>query len=270
MWELSLDEATQMDTELSSESGGLLPPDQIDLQRTALFLDVDGTLIEIAATPQDVVVPPTLRGTLKQLFERSGEAVALVSGRTVEALDRLFQPLLMPAVGEHGAEIRLSAHGPLLQNVASLGRELRERIHLLTKVDSNILVEEKSHSMSVHYRRAPRHEVFLKKEIARIVASEADPDSVEFMFGKTVIDIKPRIFNKGSAVREMMASAPFAGRRLLFIGDDTTDEAVFAILPELNGIGFAVGRSVKGAQGTFSSPAHVRSWLARIAASARA
>ena len=113
------------------------------------------------------------------------------------------------------------------------------------------------------------HETFLKKEVAKIVAAEAEPDSVEVMFGKAVIDIKPRIFSKGSAVREVMASAPFAGRRLVFIGDDTTDESVFAILPELNGIGFAVGSAVRGTHGTITSPAHVRSWLARIATGAR-
>lgn len=269
MWELSLNTATQMETELSEKSADLLPPDQIDLQRTALLLDVDGTLVDIAVMPNDVVVPPTLRGTLMQLLERSGGAVALVSGRTIETLDRLFRPLCLPAIGQHGAEMRLSGGGPLLQNPALLSRELRSRVHLLAKVDRGILIEEKSHSMAVHYRRAPQHEAFLKNEVAEIVAAEAEPDSVEFMFGKAVIDIKPRVFSKGSAVREVMASAPFAGRRLVFIGDDTTDESVFAILPELNGIGFAVGRAVRGTHGSFASPAQVRSWLARVASGAR-
>jgi trehalose 6-phosphate phosphatase len=258
----------QMETELSHESADLLPPGQIDLHRTALLLDVDGTLLDIAAAPQDVVVPPKLCGILEELSRRSGGTVALVSGRTIEALDHLFQPLLLPAVGQHGAEIRLSAHGPVLRNSASLSRELRNRIHLLAEADRRILVEEKSRSMSVHYRGAPQFEVFLKKEVTSIVASEAEPDSVELMFGKAVIDIKPRIFSKGSAVREVMASAPFAGRRLVFIGDDTTDESVFAILPELNGTGFAVGRHVQGTHGTFASPADVRSWLARVATEA--
>lgn len=269
MWELSLDKPTQMKTELSDESADPLPPDQIDLQRTALLLDVDGTLLEIAATPKDVVVPPALRGTLKQLLERSGGAVALVSGRTIETLDRLFRPLRLPAIGQHGAEMQLSGDGPLLQNPALLSRELRSRIHLLAKVDRRILIEEKSHSMAVHYRRAFQHEAFLKNEVAEIVAAEAEPDKVEFMFGNAVIDIKPTIFSKGSSVRKMMASAPFAAHRLVFIGDDTTDEFVFAILPELNGLGFAVGRTVRGTHGTFISPAHVRSWLARVASSAR-
>jgi trehalose 6-phosphate phosphatase len=260
----------QINTELHREGADLLSPDGIDLNRTALLLDVDGTLLEIAEKPDDVVVPASLCDTLRELLRRSGGAVALVSGRTIETLDRLFRPLLMPTVGQHGAEMRLSPQGPLLRHATSLSQALRSRIHHLAESDRHILVEEKSNSLAVHYRLSPQHEAFLKNEVPRIVAAEAEPDSVEIMFGKAVIDIKPKLFNKGSAVREVMTSAPFAGRRLVFIGDDTTDESVFAILPELNGIGYAVGRVMSGAQGSFSSPAHVRSWLARIASSARA
>jgi trehalose 6-phosphate phosphatase len=89
------------------------------------------------------------------------------------------------------------------------------------------------------------------------------------MFGKAVIDIKPSSFSKGTAVREVMAAPPFAGRRLVFIGDDTTDESVFAILPDFGGLGFAVGRGIKAAQNVFASPAQVRSWLDRVAEAAR-
>jgi trehalose 6-phosphate phosphatase len=260
----------QIDTKPRREGTNFLSPDRIDLNRTALLLDVDGTLLEIAEKPDDVVVPPSLCNTLRELLGRSGGAVALVSGRTVETLDHLFQPLLMPAVGQHGAEMRLSPHGPLLRHTTSLSPALRSRIHHLAKGDRHIFVEEKSNSLAVHYRLAPQHEDFLKNEVPLIVAAEAEPDNVEVMFGKAVIDIKPKLFNKGLAVREVMAAAPFAGRRLVFIGDDTTDESVFAILPELNGIGYSVGRVVSGTQGTFSSPAHVRTWLAHIATNARA
>ncbi len=258
-----------MVTKLRDQSPDLLAPDRLDLNRAALLLDVDGTLLEIAATPDDVVVPPSLVGTLRQLLERSHGAVALISGRTIETLDRLFRPLAMPAVGQHGAEIRLSPNGPVRRNGASLGGGLRRRIHRLAAIDGRILIEEKSHSMSVHFRRAPEHEAFLKREVATIVAEEAAPGSAEFMFGKAVIDIKPASFNKGTAVREVMSAPPFAGRRLVFIGDDTTDEAVFAILADLGGIGFSVGRKMQAARGVFASPADVRSWLARVAEAAR-
>lgn len=269
MKQSSLNNATQMVTKFGDQSPHFLAPDPVDLSRAALLLDVDGTLLEIAATPEEVVVPPSLVRTLGQLLERAGGAVALVSGRTIETLDRLFRPLSMPAVGQHGAEIRLSPGGPVRCNHASLSPELRRRIHVLATINSCVLVEEKSRSMSVHFRRAPEYEAFLRQEVAKVVAAEARPDSVEFMFGKAVIDIKPSSFSKGTAVREVMAAPPFAGRRLVFIGDDTTDESVFAILPDLGGLGFAVGRNMKAAHGVFASPAQVRSWLARVAEAAR-
>jgi trehalose 6-phosphate phosphatase len=270
MWETSLDEAMQMEPESSLESADLPSADRIDLNRTALLLDVDGTLIDIAERPDDAVVPHSLCVTLQELLARTGGAVALVSGRTIAALDRLFRPLLMPAVGQHGAEMRISPNAPLICSPASLSQTLRTKIQQLAQLDRRILVEEKSNALAVHYRLVPQREHFLKREVQRATAGETDPDSVEIMFGKAVIDIKPKLFNKGSAVREIMASAPFAGRRLVFVGDDTTDESVFAILPELNGIGYSVGRRVKGTQGTFAAPAEVRSWLSHIASTARA
>ncbi len=269
MSQSSLNTAMHMVTKLRDQSADLPAPDRVDLNRAALLLDVDGTLLDIAATPDDVDVPPDLIGTLERLLKRAGGAVALVSGRTIHTLDRLFRPLSLPAIGQHGAEVRITPHGPVRRDRRSLGRELRNRMHLLAEVDGRVLIEEKSRSMSVHFRRAPEYEALLKREVTKIVSAEAEPDSVEVMFGKAVIDIKPSSFSKGTAVRELMAAPPFAGRRLVFIGDDTTDESVFAILPDLGGIGFSVGRKMQAARGVFASPADVRSWLARVAEAAR-
>ena len=126
-----------------------------------------------------------------------------------------------------------------------------------------MLIEDKAHSIALHYRLAPERETFLKVAVREIVASEPNAD-VEFLLGKHVIDIKPKHFSKGSAVRDLMRRKPFAGRKPLFVGDDTTDESVFAILPELKGCGYSVGRQVAGTQGTFASPQEVRSWLRQI------
>jgi trehalose 6-phosphate phosphatase len=109
-----------------------------------------------------------------------------------------------------------------------------------------------------------QQEAFLKKEVAAIL-SRHPSEEIEILLGKQVIEIKPKHFSKGSAVTELMTHRPFANRTPLFIGDDTTDESVFAILPELAGLGCSVGRPVAGVQGTFRSPEHVRSWLARVA-----
>jgi len=254
----------QMGTEARRQSGALPSPDSIDMNHTALLLDVDGTLLDIAPTPAGVVVPRTLRTTLRKLLEQSGGGVALVSGRTIETLDHIFAPLKAPAIGGHGAEIRPSARGPALhRRPASLSETLRRQLQSLADIDPHLLLEDKLHSIALHYRLAFQQEAFLKKEVAAMVSREP-AGTVEILFGKAVIEIKPKLFSKGSAVCELMTHEPFAGRTPLFIGDDTTDESVFRILPDLSGLGYSVGRAMAGVHGTFRSPEQVRSWLARV------
>jgi trehalose 6-phosphate phosphatase len=243
-------------------------PHTVDVRRTALLLDVDGTLLDIATTPTGVVVPERLRPTLRNLLALTGGAVALVSGRTIDMLDRLFAPLKLPTIGGHGAEMRLSAEGPVVKcHPPDLSDALRERLHALATLDPRLLVEDKLHSIAVHYRLALQRQAFIENEIAAIVASDNEGE-IEILSGKAVIEVKPRHFNKGSAVSELMTYRPFADRTPLFIGDDTTDESVFAILPAFSGLGFSVGSPMEGAKGVFPSPAHVRSWLAKVASNA--
>jgi trehalose 6-phosphate phosphatase len=233
------------------------------MNRTALLLDVDGTLLDIAATPARVVVSPKLRSTLSDLLVKSGGAVALVSGRTIDTLDWLFAPLKPPAIGGHGAEMRIAASEAVSKRPLSISDALRRHLHQLADLDPRLLIEDKLHSVAVHYRLALQRETFLKSEVAKIVAAEPG-GNVEILFGKAVIEIKPKEFNKGSAVGALMTYPPFAGRTPLFIGDDTTDETVFRILPDLAGRGYSVGRMMEGADGTFASPQAVRSWLQRL------
>ena len=243
--------------------GSPLPAD-IDLSSTALLLDVDGTLLDIAPTPDAIVVPPELRQILGDLIERSGGSVALVSGRAIHTLDRLFSPLIAPAIGGHGAEMRLSPGASIVEiSPIVLPRSFRERLHKLAATDPRVILEDKSHSMALHYRLAPEHETFLKTAMREIVPGEL-VDTVELLFGKYVIDIKPKQFSKGLAVCELMCHQPFADRTPLFIGDDTTDESVFAILPGLKGTGYSVGKPIPGTHGTFGTPQDVRAWLTEI------
>jgi trehalose 6-phosphate phosphatase len=259
-----MDETMQRGIEPRRQSRAIPSPDSIDVTRTALLLDVDGTLLDIAATPNGVVVPEILRTTLSDLLSAFGGAMALVSGRTIETLDRLFDPLRLPAIGGHGAEMRLSGDGPIVKRrPAPLSKKLRRKLYALAEIDPRLLVEDKLHSVALHYRLALHREGFLRQEVDAIVAADHESE-VESLFGKAVIEVKPKHFNKGIAVSELMKQKPFARRTPLFIGDDTTDEAVFAILPDLTGSGYSVGREMAGADGLFASPQAVRTWLARL------
>lgn len=241
-------------------------PATLDLRQTALLLDVDGTLLDIAATPDGVVVPPSLRADLQRLLERSGGGVALVSGRTIGMLDRLFAPIALPAIGGHGAEMRIAANGTASKrHPPILGEALRERLHALSHIDPRLLIEDKLHSVAIHYRLAPQRKKALEREIA-VILSEPGTEQAEILRGKAVIEIKQRQLDKGTAVRELMTYPPFVGRRPLFIGDDVADESVFAVLPSLGGAGFSVENLMPGADGVIPSPGHVRKWLAELAA----
>ena len=127
-------------------------------------------------------------------------------------------------------------------------------------VDPRIIVEDKGSSLAVHYRLAPGQGPLIKNKIAAIL-DRAPSQGLEMLCGKAVIEVKPLSFNKGVAVRELMKGPPFAQRTPIFIGDDVTDESVFAALPALGGHGYSVGREVAGVDGTFGGPQDVRDWL---------
>jgi trehalose 6-phosphate phosphatase len=236
----------------------------IDLARVAILLDVDGTIVDVAATPQSVVVPSSLLRTLGTLHACTNGALALVSGRLVENLDHLFAPLALPCVGGHGIELRSSAQAPLHKRAGELSPVVKYQVIAAAAADPRIIVEDKRSSLAVHFRLAPDQALLMKNKIAAIV-DRAGGEELEMLCGKAVIEIKPRSFNKGTAVRELMSIPPFAHRIPLFIGDDVTDESVFAILPGLGGFGYSVGREVAGVCGVFRGPQDVRDWLTGLA-----
>jgi trehalose 6-phosphate phosphatase len=234
----------------------------MDLSSIALLLDVDGTILDTAATPRSVVVPDSLLSSLERLYVKSGGAVAFVSGRVIANVDRLFAPLRLPAIGGHGAQIRFAGNGRTRSRHAELiGQDCRRQVAAVASADPRIFVENKGASLAIHYRLAPEMEKPLKSKIATIVSQTED---LELMEGKAVIEIKSRRFSKGTAVRELMTNPPFASRKPIFIGDDVTDETVFAELPAYGGIGYSVERFMTGATGMFGSPAEVREWLAAL------
>ena len=236
----------------------------VELDEIALLLDVDGTLLDLAATPREVFVPESLRETLIRLQKGTDNALALVSGRRISDLDLIFAPLQLAIVGGHGAEIRVSPTGKVNRGrFAPLTDDIKRRFAAVASANAGILIEDKGFSVALHYRLAPEWETFVHTEVAAICESMPDMP-LELLPGKAVLEIKSTGFDKGTGVRQLMRHAPFAGRRPVFIGDDTTDEAAFAVLPELNGVGISVGRRVPGADACLEAPADVRQWLEQI------
>jgi trehalose 6-phosphate phosphatase len=234
------------------------------LSDTAILLDIDGTLLDLMPTPREVWVPPGLARTLDVLLARTSGALALVSGRSLNDIDLIFAPAQFPAIGGHGAEMRLmAASEAAVIHAPPMDQELKRRLAAIARLSPGILLEDKGYSLALHYRLAPHAERAIYEAIALIRADLPDAP-IEVLPGKCVYEIKHTGFTKASGVRELMTREPFKGRRPLFIGDDVTDESVFAIMPDYDGLSFSVGRRAKGVSGHFDAPVDVREFLARL------
>jgi trehalose 6-phosphate phosphatase len=240
------------------------PPLPADLKKTAILLDVDGTILDLAPTPREVLVPHSLRDILGRLWERTGGAVAFVSGRPVNELDLIFSPLQLPAIGGHGAELRIVAGAATKQSrLPLLDANVKREFAAIAEAGPGIILEDKGYSLALHYRLAPDKEPVVREAAARICSALGDT-SIELLPGKLVVEIKQTGVTKATAVRELMTYPPFAGRRPIFIGDDVTDLSVFAIIPDFGGISVCVGPEVSGVDFCFEHPVDVRRWLDQI------
>jgi trehalose 6-phosphate phosphatase len=231
----------------------------------ALFLDVDGTLLDIAERPDDVVTPSDLIPILAKAERKLAGALALISGRTIEDLDRLFEPLLLRASGIHGAEIRFDPWGPATPAPASMALPSSLRTALMREVAPfpGAFVEDKRFSLVVHYRLAPEAERPLRQAVARLV--DSSPIAVEAMDARCAIELKAAGFDKGRAIAAFLSDPAFRDRTPVFVGDDATDESGFAVVAARGGCAYSVGRRRPGATGVFATPQAVRDWLAEFA-----
>ena len=224
-----------------------------------LFLDVDGTLLDFALTPDRVGVDAELISLLRSTAERTQGALALVSGRTIDDLDRLFAPLRLPAAGVHGFERRDAGgtlHRPALESKHL--QAARAELAQLVAAHAGLLLEDKHSALAVHYRRAPQLEALVRRELAELRTALL-PD-FELLAGDAVLEIKPGSHSKASAVEAFLREAPFAGRLPVFIGDDITDRDGFDAVCRHGGLAIAVGDRVS-AQWQLPDPAAVRAWL---------
>ena len=232
----------------------------------ALFLDIDGTLLDLAETPDGIVVPPERPGQLETLSARLGGALALVTGRGLSYADRLFAPLRFPIAGLHGAE-RRAADGSVTTAKATAEFEaLKADLVRQTQGWPGVLIEDKGAAVAAHYRLAPDREIDLEPLMQQAL-DRAGPDW-HMQHGKMVIEIRPSSADKGHAVEAFLAQPPFVGRRPIAIGDDVTDEAMFRAVNPLGGLSIRVGplAPASEAKASIASAAALRSVIARLAA----
>jgi len=227
----------------------------------ALFLDIDGTLLDIAERPDAVRIGAREIALLSQLHRAAHGALALVSGRTLAAIDALVHPLRLPAAGQHGVE-RRDARGALHGMdfpVEALQRVSRD-IESFAKKHDGLVLENKGHSLSLHYRLAPR----LGDAVHALMREAAAQlgDWVEVQSGKMVAELKPVGRDKGVAIEEFMREPPFSGRTAVFLGDDITDEHGFRAVNRIGGHSIKVGEGSSAARWRLPDPAAARDWLA--------
>lgn len=227
----------------------------------ALFLDIDGTILDIAPTPDGVIVPPDLPHSLQEVANALGGAVALVSGRAVPWIDRVFSPLRLPTAGQHGAELRLSAGAPVRAVAACEDlNPIRRRIEGVVAEWPGVVVEPKTFGIGVHFRLVPERAGDVRRLLEEI-ASDAG-GRYELLPGKMLIELKPSGPTKGRVAAAFMAVPPFAGRLPVFIGDDRTDEDGFKEVLARGGHAVQVGPGVSAvASASVANPAALRSWL---------
>lgn len=231
----------------------------------ALFLDIDGTLLEFAEHPQAVRVDPALLRLLGALRAAAGGALALVSGRSVADVDALFAPLRLPVAGQHGTERRaadgsIHLHRPPLEGLARAAAALVP----LTSAHAGLVLENKGMALALHYRRAPALRALAEREMRAIAAALGE--AFELQSGKYVVEVKPGGKDKGGAIAEFLAEPPFADRRPVFVGDDLTDETGFEVVNRAGGHSVKVGRGITRARWRLPDAAAVRRWLAEYSA----
>ncbi len=247
-----------IDRELTRDDGLLNHP-----ERCALFLDVDGTLLEMAPSPESVRVPSGLISLLQELSTRLGGALALLTGRQIHEADQLLAPLKLPTSGVHGAQVRWVAGGRIETCSPELPTELVAQLMALEGKMPGVRSEAKGPGFAVHYRVVPHVHDALEAELRRLLTDYAS--KVVLSRGRKIFEIIPIGTTKGTALVSFVEQAAFAGRKPIMIGDDVGDEPAFAAAGRLGGMGLRVSGEHFGADAAnLAGPAEVHQLLARV------
>lgn len=228
----------------------------------AYFLDVDGTLIDIAPTPEAIFVDPDSLRLIENLHSLCNGAVALVSGRAIADLDARLGLSHLPMAGLHGLEWRDASGIVRRQTVSQAAlRAIAPKLTALQQRYEQLVIENKGMAIALHYRQAPRLGSYLHRRVNELASVYGD--ELQVQPGKRVIEIKPRGHDKGSAITSFMTQEPFAGRNPVFIGDDLTDEHGFTVVNRMKGVAIKVGSGRTHAPYRLPNVAAVLRWLGR-------
>ena len=240
----------------------LPPPPPLSVQDIALFLDVDGTLVEIESEPGAVHVPEPLCRILAELQVAADGALALVSGRSLHQLDRLFSPLRLSAAGLHGLERRnLRTETVRAKPDPELFDHARNRLGDFAAQHRGILLEDKGLTLALHYRNAPELREAAAEAVREVL--EHGGGALVLLEGKMVFELKPPGADKGHAIAAFMGEPPFKGRQPVFAGDDVTDEAGFEMINKMGGLSIRIGADGRRTAATYGHEdvAAMQGWL---------
>lgn len=231
----------------------------------AFFFDFDGTLVELASTPDNVLIQSEMVDLLREWKRLTDGAVAIISGREINSIDSFLNMPDLPIAGLHGAE-RRDANG-IMQRIAYNDEPLLHMEQTLSEIVSanpGMLIEMKGTALALHYRNAPDREPIARIAIEHLIADY--PGVYVLQPGKMVYEIKPQGVDKGHAVRAFLNEPPFAGRMPVFIGDDLTDEKGFAAVNKQSGLSIKVGDGDTTARARLDSVDKLLAWLSSIVA----
>ncbi len=232
-------------------------------RRPALFLDFDGTLVEIVSHPSLTEASPRLRRLLTVLPDACGGAFAIISGRRIEDIDRILAPHRFPAAGVHGLEHRGVDGAISVAEPAESLASMRRRVDPFVALHTGVWIEDKTTAFAVHYRNRPELAGEMQEFVQRLLAER--PPDIEILAGNHVFEIKPATSDKGRAIERFVTGPPFAGRTPVFIGDDVTDEAGFRSLAALGGVTVKVGAAPTLARWRLAGVDDVLDWLEQLA-----